>query len=323
MVLVNDILDFSYYETRHFRIENAPFDVRDLAHSTLLMARTLVLEKQLDLSCDVANQVPIHAIGDAGRIKQVLLNLLSNAIKFTDRGSVCLRISFHTGTLPSANQLIFDVIDTGSGISDEDRTRIFQPFERTLDQTKGFGTGLGLTICNKLVEAMSGHISLKSRIGLGTCVTVTLPTSLPTDHEMSHLQTSDTQHRIAHAKALHILIAEDVAPSRMLLTMMCEKMGHHVVAVENGRLAVQAAQEQAFDLVLMDLQMPELDGREATQCIRAGKGPSSAARIFAVSANADLDGPNGLAAVGFDDVLLKPVTPARLDYVIAAIAARN
>ena len=322
MVLINDILDFSYYEARHFRIENAPFEVRDLANSTLEMARALVVDKHLDLTCDVARQVPHQAIGDAGRIKQVLLNLLSNAIKFTDQGNVCLRISFHTGTQASTNQLIFDVIDSGPGISHEDRARIFQPFERALDQTKGAGTGLGLTICKKLVEAMSGNISIKSRVGLGTCVTVTLPASIPPDTGVNHLPKSDPQQHIAHSQSLNILIAEDVAPSHMLLTMMCEKMGHQVVAVENGRLAVEAAQAQAFDLVLMDLQMPELDGRDATRRIRAGNGPSSAARILAVSANADLDGPNGLAALGFDDVLLKPVTPARLDYVIAAIAAR-
>ena len=323
MILINDILDYSYYEDRHFRIERAPTDTREMIHNTAQMARALVLDKQIDLLFEVANNVPSCVMGDAGRIKQVLLNLLSNAIKFTDQGSVRLRVSFHTGTKNHSDQLIFDIIDTGHGISDEDKRRLFQPFERGLGQIKNAGTGLGLTISKQLVEAMSGTISLKSRKGLGTCVTIALPTSIVSDNQDRTSHASATLNSAPHAKALNILIAEDVAPNRMLLSMFCEKMGHHVVAVENGLLAVEAAQSQAFDLILMDLQMPELDGREATQRIRSGKGPSHAAHILAVSANADLDGPNGLASVGFDDIMLKPVTPARLDFMIAALAVRN
>ena len=323
MILINDILDFSYYEARNFRMENAPFDARELAHSTLDMARALVLDKPLDLSCDIADHVPTHMIGDAGRIKQVLLNLLSNAVKFTDHGSVRLRVAFHKGTEPSRDRLIFDIIDTGPGISAEDQARIFQPFERGNAHTQSAGTGLGLTISKKLIEAMSGKITLATKPRLGSCFSVILPATVAPDEPARFPAVPVTTQAAPHAKKLKILVAEDVAPNRVLLTMILQKMGHEVVAVENGLLAVMAAQAQAFDLILMDLQMPELDGRVATQRIRQGQGPSQAARILAVSANVDLDGANGPVLAGFDDTLLKPVTPARLDFVIAAIAASS
>lgn len=319
MVLINDILDFSYYDSRRFRIEKAPIHVREMAENTIEMARALVPDTALELNCRVTENVPECVIGDAGRIKQVLLNLLSNAVKFTEQGSVTLRVTFYNGSVPERDRLVFEVIDTGRGIAPEDQERIFQPFERGT-ATKRPGTGLGLTISKKLVEAMSGTISFSSKPGLGTRFSITLPVKLVSNDAPKEIAIQPTQ-SAPHARALKILIAEDVTPNRVLLTIMLEKMGHEVIAVENGLQAFQAAQEHAFDLILMDLQMPELDGVEATKRIRAHESASQNARILAVSANADLDGPNGLASAGFDDTLMKPVTPARLDYVISAIAA--
>lgn len=323
MVFINDILDFSYYEANQFHIEKAPIDTRDLVESTLEMARALEPHSSLDLMCRITDNVPERILGDSGRIKQILLNLLSNAVKFTEKGSVTLRVTFYKGSIPERDRLVFDVIDTGPGISRADQERIFQPFERGSLSQKHPGTGLGLTISKKLVEAMSGSISFSSRLGLGTRFSVTLPVKvLPTEpHDTQAMDIgSDVPKPLRH---LTILIAEDVAPNRILLTIMLEKMGHTIVAVENGLLAVEAAQARAFDLILMDLQMPELNGIESTKRIRAQSGPSQRARIIAVSANADLDGPNGLASAGFDDTLMKPVTPTRLNFVIAAIAGEG
>lgn len=308
MVLINDILDFSYYEARHFRIEPAPFDVRRMAASVIDMARSLDHESALELNIDISERTPAMLVGDSGRICQVLLNLLANAVKYTEAGSVTLAIDYEGG------QLTMSVTDTGHGIPDEDQQRIFQPFERGAASGAQPGTGLGLTISKKLVEAMSGTIALQSSVGWGSRFTIRLP--------MPEAPAAAAESgAAAHARSLEVLVAEDVAPSRILLTVMLEKMGHKVVAVENGRQAVDKAQETAFDLILMDLQMPEMDGVAATRRIRALEAGRRRAHIIAVSANADLDKSGGLAEAGFDDTLLKPVTPPRLEFLIASIAA--
>ncbi len=321
MVLINDILDFSYYEARNFRIEPAPFDVRVMAEAAIAMARSLVSDNPVAMSCTIADRVPHMLLGDAGRIKQVLLNLLGNAVKYTERGSVRLGVDYLL--LEGApGQLVITVSDTGRGIADDDQLRIFQPFERGRASASRPGTGLGLTISSKLVEAMSGSISVESRLGQGSVFHIQLPApEIALAAKAIERQSGEETRAKAHARRLNVLIAEDVAPSRVLLTIMLEKMGHHVVAVENGREAVEKAREIDFDLVLMDLQMPELDGLTATRMIRAMGGPKGHTHIIAVSANADLEGPKGLGASGFDDTLLKPVSPARLEFVVAEVAA--
>jgi CheY-like chemotaxis protein len=280
------------------------------------MTRALVPNSKLELIYKVDEKVPPFIIGDSSRIKQVILNLLSNAVKYTERGQVELRISYMRG---KENLLILQVHDTGPGISPEDQTRIFEPFERTNAARKRPGTGLGLTISKKLVEAMKGTISLTSTLGQGACFTIELPAPPASAFEA---KIDATKPPVDFSKILRILVAEDVAPSRVLLTVMLTNLGHNVTAVENGLEALQIASEMPFDLILMDLQMPEMDGVTATQRIRASKGPNRHTRILAVSANADVDGPNGLAAAGFDDALLKPIKPERLRFLLNEIVAQ-
>ena len=317
-VLINDILDFSYFDAREFRIETAPFKPRLMAQIIMDMARALAPNTKLSLICKVDENVPDIIIGDSNRIKQIALNLLSNAIKYTSEGVVELRLSY---LRTSNNLLVLQVIDNGPGIAKEDQQRIFEPFERTERARQHPGTGLGLTICKKLAEAMSGSIKIYSKLGNGTYVTVEIPASEARPHETISLPIGPSP-APDFQKSLRVLIAEDVAPSRVLLTMMLENLGHQVIAVENGLEALQAANQQSFDLILMDLQMPDMDGMTATQQIRAGKGPNCKTQILAVSANADVNGPEGLAAAGFDDALLKPVKAERLGFVLASIAAQ-
>ena len=317
-VLINDILDFSYFDAREFRIEPAPFKPRLIAQNIMDMARALAPNTKLSLICKVDENVPDIIIGDSNRIKQIALNLLSNAIKYTSEGVVELRLSYLRA---SNNLLVLQVIDNGPGIAKEDQQRIFEPFERTERARQHPGTGLGLTICKKLAEAMSGSIKIYSKLGNGTYVTVEIPASEARPHETISLPIGPSP-APDFQKSLRVLIAEDVAPSRVLLTMMLENLGHQVIAVENGLEALQAANQQRFDLILMDLQMPDMDGMTATQQIRAGKGPNCKTQILAVSANADVNGPEGLAAAGFDDALLKPVKAERLGFVLASMAAQ-
>ena len=315
-VLINDILDFSYFDAREFRVETAPFDPRLLAQNAMDMVRAMAPDTKLELITKIDAKVPPLIMGDSNRIKQIILNLLSNAIKYTDRGKVELRVSCIRA---NHNLLILQVIDTGPGISEEDQARIFDPFERTDCARQKPGTGLGLTICKKLTQAMSGTILLHSEMGQGTHFTVEIPALEARPHQIMESQPHTASAEFA--TSLRILIAEDVAPSRMLLTIMLENMGHRVTTVENGLEAVYAASQSSFDLILMDLQMPEMDGITATRRIRTPGGLNQATRIIAVSANADVNGPQGLAAAGFDDALLKPVNPERLSFVLATLSA--
>jgi len=309
MVLINDILDFSYYEARKFRIEPAPFAVRETAANALDMARALVPDHPPVLTCTVTDHTPALLLGDASRLCQILLNLLSNAIKYAANGSISLEIDYETGTL------IAVVADTGPGISAHDALRIFEPFERGKNAMDHTGTGLGLTICKKLVEAMGGSITLQSSPGWGARFSVRLPM---TEARRTAPEDSASAMDVA-PRLLDILVAEDVAPSRALLTAMLEKMGHRVIAVENGQLAVDQVRERSFDLILMDLQMPVLDGVGATRLIRGMDNDRRREHIIAVSANVDLDTAGELVRAGFDDTMLKPVTPARLDFMMAQL----
>jgi len=311
MVLINDILDFSYYEARNFRIEPAPFHVRETAAGAIEMARALAPDKPPVMTWTVSERTPTMCVGDAGRLCQILMNLLSNAVKYGAGAAISLEIDYAGG------MLIAVVADTGPGISNADAQRIFEPFERGEHAGEKPGTGLGLTISRKLVEAMSGAIALQSSPGWGARFSIRLP--MPQAQDIA--REDGTAVAGLHSRSLDILVAEDVAPSRILLTVMLEKMGHRVVAVENGREAVNQVTERPFDLILMDLNMPELDGFGATRLIRALDRDRSQVHIIAVSANVDLDDTDLLAKAGFDDTLLKPVTPARLEFMIAHIAA--
>ena len=317
-ILINDILDFTHFDVRQFRIEKESFDPRLLAHNTMDMARLLAPDTKLELITHVDATVPALTVGDPNRIKQIILNLLSNAIKYTDQGKVELRVTYLRA---NQNLLILQVIDTGPGISTEDQTRIFEPFERTDGARQKPGTGLGLTICKKLTQAMSGAINLHSEIGRGTRITVEIPT-----HEVQQNEEATdpaSSNASTPAPSFRILVAEDVAPSRMLLTLMLEKMGHQVTAVENGLEAFLVANETPFDLILMDLQMPEMDGMTATRRIRTQRGLNHATHIWAVSAHADVTSQHELKEAGFNDALLKPVKPERLSYVLAALSAQS
>lgn len=312
-ILLNDILDFTHFDARQFRIELEPFNPRLLAQNAMDMARVLAPHTKLELITQVDSSVPDLILGDANRIKQIILNLLINAIKYTNHGKVELCVSYLRIDWPL---LILQVIDTGPGISTEDQARVFEPFERTAWAKHKPGTGLGLTICKKLTEAMSGSINLHSKIGQGTHFTVEIPAPEP----QSNMAEPDLV--ASNAPTFRILVAEDVAPSRMLLTLMLEKMGHQVTAVENGLEAFLIANETPFDLILMDLQMPEMDGMTATRRIRTQRGLNHATHIWAVSAHVDVTTQHELKEAGFDDALLKPVKAERLSFVLSALRAQ-
>jgi CheY-like chemotaxis protein len=281
--LVNDILDFSKLESGRIELETVNFDLNEVILSVHALMSARAEEKRLLLDYQIAPGVPRYVLGDPAKLRQVLLNLVGNAIKFTDKGRVRVEVD---GTAEGDPSIVrFQVSDTGIGISEEIQSRLFQSFSQadsSISRRYG-GSGLGLAICRRLVELHHGEIGCDSHPGIGSHFWFTLAyrsgqSPLPKDQPVA----ADT----AKLRPLHILLAEDNAVNRVVATALLEKWGHRVTAVEDGRQAVDAAAIAVFDLVLMDLQMPEMGGLEATEKIRDLPGPMRAVPIIAVTANA-------------------------------------
>ena len=252
--------------------------------------------------------VPHHVYGDPVRLKQILHNLLNNAIKFTERGGVCLRL--HSGTGEDGHALVcIDVIDTGIGMTAEQVSRLFQPFSQAdASTTRRFGgTGLGLSITRQLLVLMHGTVEVDTHPGEGSCFRVQLPLRIaPSPVEASPMP-SPCQPTLRVTASLKILLAEDNSINQKLIKTMLEKSGHAVTVVGNGRKAVEAVESADFDVVLMDMQMPEMDGEEATRLIRALSDPKRTLPIIALTADVMVENRARYLEAGVDEVVAKPI----------------
>ncbi len=273
--LLNEILDYSRLEAGKFVIEATPFSLADLVLGVQQTMGWRAAEKELDFAVNVAADIPATVIGDPLRVRQILINLLGNAIKFTDQGQVNLNVTMQAAHAGEA-KVRFDVVDTGIGISAEDQRRIFAPFAQAdSSMTRRYGgTGLGLTIASDLIRAMGGTLSLQSELGAGSTFSfeVTLPVQpvsesagKPAGAEPTQVVTDDPQ-SAPHPRKL--LLAEDVRTNQMIVVRGLTKRGHTVEVASDGQEAVTAAEQSDYDLILMDLQMPVMDGFEATAAIR-------------------------------------------------------
>ena len=310
--LLNDILDTAKLEKGAVALEIADFSPQEICEQTLASLRIMAAQKGLDLQCQSTAQVPRYVRGDALRLQQVLLNLLGNALKFTERGTVLLQIDYQDGAL------VLEVQDTGIGIAAEHLDRIFDPFAQAdASITRQFGgTGLGTTISRQLVEIMGGSISVRSTVGVGTTFTVCLP--LPEGKGSTIVAT-----RIEHLQLppLRILAVDDVPANIELLQIHLASGGHQVSVACDGQEAVAVFCEGRFEVVLMDLQMPGMDGLEATRRIRAFEHAQqrAAVPIIALSASVlEQDRLNARAA-GMDGFVSKPLEPARLFQEMARV----
>jgi signal transduction histidine kinase/CheY-like chemotaxis protein len=285
LALVNDILDFSKLEAERLTIEAEDFDLGQLVDDVvnLLAPRASeignVIERQID-----ANAV-LHLHGDALRVRQILFNLVGNAVKFTRNGTIILRI----GTTPAPDDGIVvrcSVSDTGIGIAADQVGRLFQRFTQVDESpTRRFGgTGLGLAICRELCELMGGEISVSSELGVGSTFSFSLRCQ-PAKAALTAPSPEAVVPSQSIAAPMRLLVVDDVPANRTLLGAMLERDGHTVYYAADGREAVQAVMRAAFDLVLMDIQMPVLDGAGATLAIRALDGPAASVPIIAVTAN--------------------------------------
>jgi CheY-like chemotaxis protein len=282
--------------------------------------------KKLRLNVEIDDDLPDDMIGDPRRLSQVLLNLLSNAIKFTDQGVVELTLKMNDFTPQSVNIRVC-VSDTGIGISAEDQAHIFAPFTQ-VDATstrRHAGTGLGLAIASDLVNAMGGKLSVASELHKGSKFSFSIALNRK-DPEPSAQASSPWQRNLATAerplltdlpqvKGLRVLLAEDVRANQQIVVRTLEKRGHSVDVASNGREAVELASHSAYDIILMDVQMPEMDGFQATMAIRA-LDPQPQVPIIALTAHAMVGDRQRCMEAGMDDYLAKPLDLVRLVQVV-------
>ncbi|HYC04509.1 MAG TPA: two-component regulator propeller domain-containing protein [Azospirillaceae bacterium] len=308
LTVVNDVLDFSRAEAGMLTLSPEPFDPAELARGSARIVAVAAAEKGLTLEVDLAPGLPAWVSGDRGRLRQVLLNLLNNAVKFTETGGVVLSVA------PSPDGLRLAVRDTGIGIPADKMDRLFRRFSQVDDTTarRHGGTGLGLAICKAIVERMGGRIGVTSETGRGSTfwLEVPLPACAAPERELAG-------HEPGPARRLRILLAEDLAANRLLAAAILGRAGHAVETVENGAEALERARTGGYDLILMDVQMPVMDGLEATRAIRALPGAAGRVPVLALTANALPEEAARCREAGMDDHVPKPIDRAVLLSALA------
>lgn len=317
--LLSDILDLSRVEAGRMKLADAPFDFHEAMDALVQLFRPVAHQKGLELRSWIDPDTPAFLSGDSLRIQQILSNLIGNAIKFTDTGHIELRSHYIPATHSETPQLLFVVADTGIGIAEDMQSKLFEAFTQAEGEYKRHfqGAGLGLAISRDLLELMGGTIEVASREGEGTEFHVGIPCK-PVDRDTSSAVRPSEEPALAN---LHVLLAEDDRISQLSMKRMLEKMGHRVLAVENGEEALQALRENTFDLTMLDIQMPLLDGEETTEAIRRGDAgeASSDIPIVAMTAYSMSGDRERFIACGMDGYLSKPVDLKDLKKELAAV----
>jgi signal transduction histidine kinase/ActR/RegA family two-component response regulator len=316
LTIINEILDYSKIEAGRLELEHQPYSLRSCVHEVIHLFGFEARAKSISLTEEVSPDVPALVFGDRNRMRQILVNLVGNAVKFTASGSICVKAGINLDT-PSAPRLVVSVEDTGIGISPELMERIFNPFEQgDASATRRYGgTGLGLAICRRLVELMNGGIHVESAEGQGSRFILTLPASAapePPPAKPAPVPVIDTDFASRHP--LDILVAEDNPVNRRVIQLMLERLGYQPRYAADGRQAVELTALYKPDLVLMDMQMPVMDGLSATEMIRHD---ASGHQPWIVALTAEVmpaDRERALAA-GMNDYLMKPI---RVDQLCAA-----
>ncbi|EDP59787.1 ATP-binding protein [Vibrio sp. AND4] len=330
MVIIDDILDFSKIEAGKIELEVTHYNLFDLLSEVGRLHTVKAQQKSLQLVCDIDPQLPLEVEGDVGRLKQVLNNLLTNAVKFTERGYVKLLVSQVSRRGRVAN-VLFRVVDSGIGIAKENQQAVFEKFQQADGSTmrKYGGTGLGLAICSRLIEVMGGKILLTSELGLGSCFEFTIPLNIVSDKTISPQKPNVFDFPNASSNATTschstltkdegkpwILVVEDTAVNQKVVRMMLEKIGMRVNVAEHGESALRQCQTDQFDLILMDCQMPVMDGFIATENIRKMGEWGRKVPIIALSANVIKEDQQRCFEVGMNEFVAKPVTKACLQKI--------
>jgi len=306
--LLNDALDLARIEAGKMDLDEAPFDPCLLLEEVAQLGRGLAISRGLSLLLDIADDLPAQVIGDEVRIKQVLLNLSSNALKFTERGKVTLRLS------RAGEDMLFSISDTGPGIPEASQARLFQRFEQEESPQRTTGSGLGLAICRELVDMMHGSIELESQLGSGSTFHVRLPLREPVSHVVSVELSAAMQ-----GQTLRLLLVEDDAIVAAVIVGLLERQGHAVVHVVHGLAALAELKQDPFDAVLLDLDLPGVDGFQVARLIRQGDADQAGIPIIAVTARSGHDDEANARAAGMDGFLRKPLTGEQLGAALALV----
>ncbi|MBF0141104.1 MAG: PAS domain S-box protein [Magnetococcales bacterium] len=328
LVIINDILDLSKIEANQIVLERIPFSLTQIIDETLEVFTLSAQKKGITLAKRIIDDsMTSLRLGDPNRLRQVLINLVGNALKFTSQGSIQLSVAPDADT---GGHTVISVADTGPGIALERQQEIFLPFRQvdaSIARTHG-GTGLGLTICRRLVELMGGTITLTSTLGQGSIFSCFIPLSgCDASEVVPPVEIREVSHSVVHAPltGLEILLAEDTEEISLMIDAYLQPTPHRLTIVQNGAEAVDAVKSRHFDLILMDLQMPVLDGFSATKTIRAierteGRPPVP---ILALTAHVLDEESARIQAAGFNIHLTKPISKQHLLEVLAAYSATN
>lgn len=308
--IINDILDLSKVEAGQLTIDYAPFHLRSVLRETVDVIELIVEERKLVLVVEFSPNVPEQLIGDSIRINQILLNLLGNATKFCrPSGGILVLVGGHRDH--NCFNLTISVSDSGIGIPEERLEAIFEAFQQADGSTtrRYGGTGLGLTICRKLTEIMDGTISVRSKVGVGTTFFVQIPCQIPLAAPQQTTTSTDAsvEQLWASLDPLTILLAEDHIPNREGLVRLLANRGHRVVTASNGEEVLKTLSTSCFDVILMDIQMPEMGGDEAAIRIRESDTAWKNIPIIALTANALTSERSRLLELGVDDFVPKPI----------------
>lgn len=318
--IVNDVLDISKIEADKLELFEGPCNLQNIVQQVTAISspRLMALKKSIVLSASIHPSVENEIIADESRIKQVLINLLGNAIKFTDTGSIQLEVTANHID-ESLQELHFAVSDTGIGISEENIQSLFIPFNQ-IDSTatrKFSGTGLGLSICRKIIEEMGGRIWVESQVGKGSTFKFIIPVQVNLVRKNQQQPQRNTAGIISgtEIKPLKMLVAEDNNMNQLLATKMFKKIGYIIEIANNGKEAVEMTAKYDYDLVFMDIHMPEMDGIEATEKI-LNSGKEKIPIIIAMTANAVKEAEEEYLALGMKDIVTKPFTIEQLRKVL-------
>ncbi len=348
--LLDDLLDHTRIGAGRMTVEAKDFDLRQMLAQTLMLWRGVADAKGLKLRVEGASAMPRHVKGDVMRIRQVLNNLMSNAMKFTEEGQITLRVQAWPEE-PSGSALLFETVDTGPGMTSDQMGRLFTPFDQTADgvTARYGGSGLGLAISRNLIDLMGGRLTVRSAPGQGSRFTVSL--ILPRGDEAAQIVEVVDESRLDIARSLtpsvaptaqpasvapspapepepvaatpaaadeaedqplRLLVVDDHDINRRAVQLILQPLGCEITTAADGMIALERCQEAVFDVIFMDVRMPELDGRETTRRLRAGGGPNAATPVVAVTADTAPEDVAACQAAGMAYFVSKPLTPPAL-----------
>ena len=326
LVVINDILDFSKIEAGKLELEDVDFDLATAVGEVTGLVAPAAAAKNLSLQSEFDADVPRALVGDVGRLRQILMNLLTNAVKFTERGSVRVHVSGGRRGADGRITLRLAVEDTGVGLAMDDRDRLFEPFSQAdASTTRRYGgTGLGLTICQRLAHAMDGSIDVQSELGVGSTFWIEIPfREQPTTASSAPAPRPRRSLTKPKAKNARLLIVEDNAINQLVAKQIVQGLGYSYEVAANGIEALRALEARGFAAVLMDCYMPDMDGFEATRELRRRENGHRHTPVIAMTAGAMAEDRERCVVAGMDDYVAKPVTRETLEHVLDRWASES